>query len=685
METSILENMTDNSSRNPNALIDETSPYLLQHAYNPVKWLAWNEETLNKAKTLDKPIIVSIGYSACHWCHVMEHESFENEEVAAMMNEHFICIKVDREERPDVDQLYMSAAQLITGGGGWPLNCFAFPDGRPFYAGTYFQKDKWLQLLETIHREWTENRVKLEDYANKLLRGIKESSTINKHDGFLSNKNNILDLIDQSVLKWSSDFDHKNGGVNRAPKFPLPNNYLFLLKWALETNNNPVSDYTHFTLKKMARGGIYDQIGGGFSRYAVDNVWKVPHFEKMLYDNAQLLSLYSEAYSNTPNTEYKKVIDQTSLFMINELKDKSGLFYSAYDADSEGVEGKYYVWTVDEFHTLFESDVELAKAYFGVNERGYWESENFILCRTDNQEILKAFNLTKEALNSKVESFTKTLVKHRSKRVLPGLDDKCLTSWNALAVSGFAAAYLATNTLQYKAQAIETLTCLLETQVRSDGRVWHSYKNRTSTIDGFLEDYATLIQAIIDVYHITFNVTYLQKADSLLAHTVDRFYSEEKMMFHFTSHASSDLVAKQVEYFDNVIPSSNSTMCRNLLKMSQYFMNVKYRSIALDMIDAVAPRVPQYGSGFSNWMIAMLEGFGSSKEVVVVGSDALSVVAELQSKAISNVLFAATTLDDELPIFEGRFVDGKTLIYVCQNNMCLEPVETVKQALKLLS
>lgn len=680
-----MSNKTPSKANPPNSLISETSPYLLQHAYNPVKWHPWNEKSLQLAHDLQKPILVSIGYSACHWCHVMEHESFEDKSVAEAMNNNFICIKVDREERPDVDQLYMNAAQLITGGGGWPLNCFAFPDGRPFYAGTYFQKEKWLQLLERINSEWSNNRKELNDYATKLLRGIKQSSTITKVDGFLSNTQNILDLIDQSVVKWSASFDHENGGANRAPKFPLPNNYQFLLRWAFETENKPVLDYVHFTLEKMARGGIYDQIGGGFSRYAVDNKWKVPHFEKMLYDNAQLLSLYSQAHLQKPSAEYEDLIHQTANFLTEELRHSSNLFYSAYDADSEGVEGKYYVWTAKEFDALFESESTLAKSYFGINARGYWEHENFILCRTDDQSILDEFSLTQSELTQKVQWFTEVLVKERAKRVMPGLDDKCLTSWNALAISGFASAYNATKQRSYKVQAEQSLHALLEHQLKPDGSLVHSFKNGVSTIQGFLEDYAAVIQALLDVFEMTYDTSFAYKAKELMEYSINHFYQENTMMFEFTSHQSKDLVAKQTDYFDNVIPASNSIMCRNLFRLSHLFLDVKYRSIGLEMIDLIAPRVVQYGSGFSNWMIAMLEAFGNYKEVVIVGEKAIEYAEEIKRAYSPSVSVIANTSGASLPVFEGRFKDNKTLVYICQHNTCQEPVETVAEAIKMLT
>ena len=679
-----MTNHLRSDNGNANDLVNETSPYLLQHAYNPVQWKPWNDDTLLLAKEANKPILVSIGYSACHWCHVMEHESFEDDDVAKIMNAHFICIKVDREERPDVDQLYMNAAQLITG-GGWPLNCFAFPDGRPFYAGTYYQKDKWLQLLETIQREWEENRDKLKDYADKLLQGIKSSSTIERVDGFVSNKEAVMELVDQSVSNWAKTFDHIEGGTNRAPKFPLPNNYQFLREYAVMRNNKPLERYVDLTLTKMARGGIYDQIGGGFARYAVDNKWKVPHFEKMLYDNGQLLELYADSYRNSNNAEYLQVIHQTITFLTTELLGPDGLFYSAYDADSDGVEGKYYVWTIDEINNLFPIDAEMVKSYFGLNERGYWEGNILILCRTSNREIEEAFDLNAGELETKVNAAINVLLDERSKRIKPGLDDKCLTNWNALTVSGLCAAYRATSKDAYRQQARDTMASILQHQLQENGSLLHSYKNGKSTINGFLEDYAAVVKALLDLYSVSHNVDYALQAKQLADYTLNHFYNDGAMMFQFTEHKANDLVAKQTDYFDNVIPSSNSIMCRNLLTLSQLFLDVRYRSISLEMLDLIAPRVSQYGSGFSNWMLAILDAFGDAKEVVVVGDDAVSFANAIDQKRKSNWLLVASVRGEGLPVVEGRWQEGKTLIYVCENNACLEPVESVEAALKLLA
>ncbi len=671
--------------RHTNSLIQETSPYLLQHAHNPVDWYAWSDETLMRAKELNKPLLISIGYSACHWCHVMEGESFENDAVAAIMNAYFICIKVDKEERPDVDQLYMSAAQLITGSGGWPLNCFAFPDGRPFYAGTYFTKENWLRLLETINNEWETNRLKLEDYASKLLKGIKESSYISSVSGFVSNNKLINSQIDKSVAKWSEQFDHENGGMKKAPKFPLPNNYLFLLRYAEIRDNDPLKQHVHLTLKKMARGGIYDQLAGGFARYSVDALWKVPHFEKMLYDNMQLLELYSEAYRATNDREYLILIQDTAKFMINDFQNNQNLFYSALDADSEGVEGKFYVWTKDELEEVLGPLYKTAEVYFGIGSRGYWEDDNNILVRQSEQESIDELNSTIHILHMEVEDIKARLLDVRQKRTKPGLDDKCLTSWNGFAISAYCSVYKTAGVDDYKRSALLTAEAILKYQLKKDYSLFHSFKKRKSTIQGFLEDYASIIAGFLDVYHIEYDTKWLIHARNLLEYTLDNFYDDEQGMFVFTPHHQKDLVVRQVDYFDNVIPSSNSMMCRNLLRMSKIFNNIKYRSIALEMIDKIAPRIENYGSGFSNWMIAMLEAFGNYKEVVIVGDNAFDLASDINKSGYSpEITVFASKNSNELSIFEGRYVKDKTLIYVCKGSQCHTPVDSVEKALTII-
>ncbi|MDP6908900.1 MAG: thioredoxin domain-containing protein, partial [Flavobacteriales bacterium] len=484
-----------------NALINETSPYLLQHAHNPVNWHPWSDESLKKAKTEQKPILVSIGYSACHWCHVMEHESFEDSVVAAYMNENFICIKVDREERPDVDQVYMNAVQLMTGRGGWPLNCFALPDGRPLYGGTYYPKKEWMDVMAQVVNIWKNQREKALEYAANLTNGVKQSELIQRNTNEPKfSKSDLSSLVE----KWSGLIDNKEGGPNRSPKFPLPNNYEFLLRYATLAQDKIMLDHVNLTLEKMAFGGIYDQVGGGFARYSTDELWKAPHFEKMLYDNGQLISLYSEAYQATGNILYKEVVEETLDFIQRELTSEQGAFYSALDADSEGEEGKFYVWKKDELQMLLGDDFEWVKDYYNINAKGLWENGNYILLRkTTDEEFAKKQGWTTEDVKQKVNKLNAKLLRERSKRVRPGLDDKQLTSWNALMLKGYTDAYRVFGKTDYLRTAIKSANFILKTQRKKDGGLWHNHKAGRSTINGFLEDYSFTIEALVSLYQAT--------------------------------------------------------------------------------------------------------------------------------------------------------------------------------------
>ncbi|MEZ4782277.1 MAG: thioredoxin domain-containing protein [Flavobacteriaceae bacterium] len=427
-----------------NELINETSPYLLQHAHNPVNWNAWNDETLNEAKANNKLLLISIGYASCHWCHVMEHESFEDVEVAQIMNKNFINIKVDREERPDVDQVYMNAVQLMTGSGGWPLNVVALPDGRPVWGGTYFKKEQWMSVLEQISEVYQENPQKLIEYADKLEAGIKSLDVVNLNPNEVKFNH---EFVLNAVNKWSQSFDRIKGGINRAPKFMMPNNLHFLMREAYQNNNTDLQGYVNLTLTKIAFGGVFDHVGGGFSRYSVDDKWHVPHFEKMLYDNAQLVSLYSDAYIITKNPLYKEVVFETLEFVKRELTDANGTFYSSLDADSttlsgELEEGAFYVWTETELKKILGEDFQLFANYYNINDYGLWEHNNYVLIRSDSDQVFnKKYDISIEDITKKKTAWKKLLLKERAKRNRPRLDDKVLTSWNALMLKAYVDAY----------------------------------------------------------------------------------------------------------------------------------------------------------------------------------------------------------------------------------------------------
>lgn len=566
--------MNTSEHKYTNQLIHESSPYLLQHAHNPAYWYPWGNEALKKAKDENKLIIVSIGYAACHWCHVMEHESFENEEVANFMNDHFVAIKVDREERPDIDQVYMNAIQLMSGRGGWPLNCIALPDGRPIYGGTYFPKAQWMKLLAGVSNFALRYPEKAEEKANSLMQGIKSTETIE-----LSSEKPVFSIRDLNHLydSWKDNFDLVNGGNKGAPKFPMPAGYQFLLFYHYLTGNEEALKAITKTLNKMADGGIYDQIGGGFSRYSTDDLWKVPHFKKMLYDNAQLVSLYSSAYQLTKNFTYKNIVSETLDFIQRELTSAEGGFYSSLDADSEGVEGKFYAWTKAELSDILGDHAELVIDYFNVTEKGNWEnSRNILFKNTNDKEIAKKYNIAEEESAKRVSEAKKLLLKERANRVRPGLDDKILTSWNALMIKGCVDAYRVFDVKIYLDIALRNAEFINSKLKSSDNRLDRNYKKGRASINAFLDDYAFTISAFTALYQATFDERWLMDAYKLAIYTISHFYNNDTGMFYYTSDIDTPLVARKMEISDNVIPSSNSEMAKNLFMLGHYFYNKDY-------------------------------------------------------------------------------------------------------------
>ncbi len=663
-----------------NKLSEETSPYLLQHAHNPVQWYPWGVEALDKAKKENKLILVSIGYSACHWCHVMERESFESEDVAGVMNENFICIKVDREERPDIDQVYMSAVQLMTGSGGWPLNCIALPDGRPIYGGTYFRKDQWVNILNQLADFYKNEKDKAYEYAEQLVEGIKQFDVVklNKEGQDFS-----IDILHNSVKAWSSYFDKINGGNDRAPKFPLPNNFICLLRYGHLTRNKGLQDFVNLSLKKMAYGGIYDQVGGGFARYSTDTLWKVPHFEKMLYDNAQLVSLYCEAFRLTKKQLYKNIVYETCEFIKNEMTSAEGVFYSALDADSEGVEGKYYVWNEKELRNILNEDYNLFANYFNVNQKGYWEHDNYILLRDKDDDIIaKENNISVDELINKMKIAKEKLLAERGKRIRPGLDDKSLTSWNALMLKAYAEAYETFNENVFLEAALANADFIIKKQWRKDGGLNHSYKKERSTINGYLEDYAFTIEAFIALYKITFDEQWLEHSKKLLEYTIEHFYDKNTGMFWFTSDLDAQLIVRKMEVADNVIPSSNSSIARSIFELGLYFDNKDYTDMSGRMLNNVTQQIVSYGSGYSNWAILMLNYVMPFYEIAVVGELFDERTKELFENYIPNAVISGCKVSSELPLLKDKASKNRTLIFVCKNKSCQLPVEFAKEAME---
>ncbi|HZY38994.1 MAG TPA: thioredoxin domain-containing protein, partial [Mucilaginibacter sp.] len=494
-----------------NHLANSTSPYLLQHANNPVEWYPWGSEALQKAKDENKLILVSIGYSACHWCHVMEHESFEDEKVAAVMNEYFVCIKVDREERPDVDQIYMGAVQLMSGRGGWPLNCICLPDQRPIYGGTYFKKNDWVGLLFSLADFYKNKPDEAEEYAYRLTKGIQEYESVGLVTEQAEYTKNDLEQI---IGNWKKYFDKTEGGLGNAPKFPMPNNWQCLMRYAHLMKDDSVAEQTRLTLHKMAFGGIYDHIGGGFARYSVDGRWHVPHFEKMLYDNAQLLSLYSEAYTWSPDPLYAQIADEIVTFTLRELTSPEFGFYSALDADSEGKEGKFYIFTKTEINEILGDDAGLFCIYYHITDDGNWDEEasNVLFRRETDEKLAGKIGLPVNILNKKIQASRQKVFAARSHRVRPGLDYKILASWNGLMLKGLCDAYRAFDKPQYLEIALKNADFILNNLVDANGRLSRVKSDKIA----FLDDYANVADAFIALYEVTFNEDWLSHARKLV-------------------------------------------------------------------------------------------------------------------------------------------------------------------------
>ena len=682
------KDILDTQHRYTNELISETSPYLLQHAHNPVNWKAWNSETLKKAKEEKKLMVISIGYSACHWCHVMEKESFEDSTVAATMNKHFVAVKVDREERPDVDQIYINAVQLMTGSAGWPLNVITLPDGRPVWGGTYFIKDTWINSLEKIKNIYQENPQRLIDYATQLEEGIKSMDLISVN----TNKLNFTNFPSDSIVKkWSDSFDYKYGGPNRSPKFMMPNNLEYLLRHGIQYNNEKLLNYVYLTLDQIAYGGVYDHVGGGFARYSTDLKWHIPHFEKMLYDNAQLVSLYSQAYQTTKKPLYKEVVLETLEFIKREMTNPEGSFYSSLDADSytnEGnlEEGVYYVFNKNELKLILEDDFALFSEYYNINSYGKWEKENYVLIRKKSDVLIsKEFSISQIELEQKKKSWKQKLSNHRNKRPKPRLDDKTLTSWNALMIKGYVDAFKTFEVQGYLTEALKNAQFIIENQLQPDGALNHNYKNGKSTINGYLEDYATLIDAFISLYEVTLDDKWIRLSEKLTEYTYENFYNQENSMFYFTSKKDEKLVARNFEYRDNVIASSNSIMAKNLFILSHHLDNKNYLNTSSKMLHNVQPEIEIYPSGYSNWLDLSENYKNKYYEIVIVGKDAKSKIKEINTSYLPNALVAGSLKESTKPLLKYRYIDDETLIYVCVNNSCKLPVSEVSEALKLIN
>ncbi|MCJ8165296.1 thioredoxin domain-containing protein [Pontibacter sp. E15-1] len=671
--------------KKPNRLIHESSPYLLQHAHNPVDWYPWGEDALQKARQEDKPILVSIGYAACHWCHVMEHQSFEKETIADIMNAHFVCIKVDREERPDVDAVYMDAVHAMGLQGGWPLNVFLTPEAKPFYGGTYFAPQQWEGLLQNVAEAFTKNRQELDKSAEQFAAHLNQSE-LEKHG--LSERNFHVREDDFRLMGYnlSTRFDKKLGGLGQAPKFPMPTNYLFLLRYHVHTSDQSALRQVHLTLREMAYGGIYDQIGGGFARYSVDAEWLVPHFEKMLYDNGQLITLYAEAYQATRETLYHEVVYETIAFVERELMSPEGGFYSSLDADSEGEEGRFYTFTKDELHTILGPEEPLFSKYYHATAAGNFEhGRNILHRRTSDEDFAREHELEIEVLLEMVQNWKKKLMEERAKRIRPALDDKILTSWNALMLKGLADAYYVFGNDHFLDLALRNANFLLQKVLQGD-KLFHNYKEGKATIDGFLEDYALVARAFTRLYEVTFDEKWLQQAHKLTAYTLENFFDETEGMFFFTDQSSEKLIARKKELIDNVIPASNSVMATNLHFLGLYFDEERYTTLSNEMLASVKDLLVKEPSHLSNWAALYYHKLTPTAEVAIAGDEAARMRDELSAFYHPNmILLGSQNGQSSLALLKDKTpLGGKTTLYVCYNKTCQLPVHQAAEALEQL-
>ncbi len=668
----------------PNQLIHETSPYLLQHAHNPVEWYPWGEAALQKAQAENKPILVSIGYSACHWCHVMERESFENQQIADLMNAHLVCIKVDREERPDVDAIYMEALQAMGLQGGWPLNVFLMPNARPFYGGTYFPPQNWANLVVGIKRAFDENYDKLQESAD----GFTQNMLFSESEKYGLQADEELSFSEEELVavfnRMRANFDYERGGMNRAPKFPMPSIWKFMLRYYQLTKDERALQHLNLTLDRLALGGIYDILGGGWTRYSTDADWKVPHFEKMLYDNGQLVSLYAEAYALTRDHLYKERVTQTINWLQREMTSPEGGFYSALDADSEGEEGKFYIWKKQEIdYLLAEKSAEFNEA-FNITEEGNWEHGNNILHLEDRLWGVD---------NTQWDKMFATLVEERSKRVRPGLDDKILCSWNGLMLKGLVDAYRYINDPAFltlalvNAHFIQTkMSVVVQTEDGHEGRgLWHNYKNGKATIIAYLEDYASVIEAYTALYQVTFDEQWLHEAEMLTDYVIANFYDAEDQFFYFTDSQGEQLIARKKELFDNVIPASNSIMAGNLYNLGILLDRRDFVDIARLMLAKMKKLVLTDTQWLTNWATLATQLVKPTAEVAIVGPDAQGIRALLDQTYNPNKVFAGAAEGSGLPLLQGRTAqDGRTMIYVCFDKTCQLPTDNISKALELM-
>ncbi|RYY50667.1 MAG: thioredoxin domain-containing protein [Chitinophagaceae bacterium] len=674
----------------PNALINETSPYLLQHAHNPVQWYPWGTEALDLAKEKDLPILVSIGYSACHWCHVMERESFESESTAAYMNQHFINIKIDREERPDLDHIYMDAVQAISGSGGWPLNVFLTPDAKPFYGGTYYPPEKafnrpsWMDVLYSMSEYWKNRRNEVIEQAAGLMEHLQKGNNFagktmvdsGAEANFFSMEK--CRLIADNIL---ANAEKKAGGFGRAPKFLQTGSIQYLLQYALHSGDASYRDHALFSLTKMLQGGIYDQLGGGISRYSTDNEWLVPHFEKMLYDNALLTIALCDAYQLTGDDLFRDGIEHTLDFVLKDLKDSAGGFYTALDADSEGVEGKFYVWDQQEINELLGPDAAIFSEYYNVSEQGNWE-ENNILHVT---ERLENFAKTKEISANRLKDLLKInrekLLERRRERVPPGLDDKILLNCNGLLLTALCRAYASLQKVEYRVEAIELCQFIEKRLAGGNGSLLHTYKSGVAKYPAFLDDYAYYIQALIQLHEITGDASYLRLAERYLEFVLSNFSDDDDLLFYYTSKNQTDVIVRKTEVYDGATPSANAVMAHNLFYAGLVFNRAEWTARAGKMLLTMYNAIEKYPGSFANWAGVYLTQSAGVWEIALTGLNYEARLKEVLAEFLPNKLLQSSRGGDleEFPLLAFKEITDETRIYVCRNYSCKAPVFSIAE------
>jgi len=668
--------MKNNAMRNN--LEISRSPYLLQHAYNPVHWQQWNDETLALAKDQDKPLLISIGYAACHWCHVMAHETFEDETSARIMNENFVCVKIDREERPDIDAIYMQAVQMMTGSGGWPLHVFALTDGQPFFGGTYFPTDQWQQLCRSAAFEFQHNRDKLIAYAHNLEKGMRVRVPVISSQQIMQFD---LNVIKRAAGILQERFDSEHGGFLGAPKFPMPTLLNFLYDYSLLAGDGAINHHIKHSIKKIAMGGIYDHIGGGFARYSVDSRWKVPHFEKMLYDNAQMLSLLSKIQRGESSPLFAERIRETAEFLLRDLRTADGLFASSLDADSEGVEGKYYTWEKEELRKILGDLFAVAEKVFSVDTYGYWENGQYILQMTDNYEDLAlSMQIPSRSLHQSIARIKKDLFQHRQERISPALDGKAIVSWNGLAIQGLADASIALQEPTYLAFAQQSADFILKNVRMKDGGLYHLLSQGKAYTPGFLEDYSHIISALISLYQADLDQNWLDQAKSLMEYVLEHFLDEETGFFYFTAADHSQLIKRDIDLTDGVIPSANSVIGHALYDLSTFFEIQAWEKHAKKMAANMADELERYPGSYSHWASLVLRLAYPSVDITITGKSAYEYLRQINTHYLPNTLISGSANPSSLPLLSDRYNPEQTQVYFCRDKVCGKPLVTIGDA-----